>query len=76
MLASPGYVPNAIALPVSVLDFATITVTNPPWATPADVAAAVSGVGTGAALNLASNIFIRAVLVSPGVWQSKLPGEL
>ena len=44
MQPSPGAAPNAIAPPIRWIDFATIAVSNSPWATPADVAAATSGV--------------------------------
>ena len=35
--ASPGASPNAIELPVRILDFATIEVSNAPWATEQDI---------------------------------------
>lgn len=35
----PGPEPNALPLPARTLDFATLVVTNPPWATPEAVAA-------------------------------------
>ena len=44
MLDSPGFVPNALPLPVSVLDFATIEVANAPFTTPADVCGIVTNV--------------------------------
>lgn len=44
MKGSPGTYPNEVALPVRSIDFATVTVLNPPWATPADVAAATNGI--------------------------------
>lgn len=31
MRNSPGFTPNALPLPVSVIDFATVTTTNAPW---------------------------------------------
>ena len=31
LLPSPGFTPNTLPLPVATLDFATITVLNPPW---------------------------------------------
>lgn len=41
MLDSPGFVPNAIAQPVTFIDFSAVAYTNEPWATPADLAAIV-----------------------------------
>ena len=34
MLDSPGFVPNALPLPVATIDFARVSVSNAPWATP------------------------------------------
>lgn len=42
MLESPGFVPNALPLPVQNIDFAAIKVTNAPWATPEGVDAAIA----------------------------------
>ena len=42
MQGSPGAVPNEIPIPPRVLDFAIVTVLNPPWATLTDVDAAIS----------------------------------
>ncbi|NLE41515.1 MAG: hypothetical protein GX615_06750 [Lentisphaerae bacterium] len=42
MQGSPGTVPNEIAIPPRVLDFATVTVLNAPWTTLNDVDAAIS----------------------------------
>jgi hypothetical protein len=44
MMRSPGFVPNSIDLPARLLDFDALAVTNAPWATPADVAAATNGI--------------------------------
>lgn len=44
MLESPGFVPNALPLPVQTIDFATVSIRNAPWATPADLAAAIADV--------------------------------
>lgn len=44
MQASPGAAPNALAPPVRWIDFNAITVSNSPWATPADVAEAVDAI--------------------------------
>ena len=41
----PGAVPNEIELPPRVIDFARVTVTNEPWATPSMVAGKVSKAG-------------------------------
>lgn len=43
MRKSPGWVPNELPQPWRTLDFATIDVSNAPWATPADVASATDG---------------------------------
>lgn len=43
---APGTAPNVLAPPVRWIDFATVTVSNSPWATPADVAEAVEGMLT------------------------------
>ncbi|MDA3925195.1 MAG: hypothetical protein PF904_10915 [Kiritimatiellae bacterium] len=40
LLESPGFEPNYLDPPIAVLDFAAITVTNQPWATPAQILAA------------------------------------
>lgn len=37
MLGSPGEAPNALPLPARRIDFALVSVTNAPWATPADI---------------------------------------
>ncbi len=44
LLPSPGFTPSELELPAKSLDFATIDIRNAPWATPADVAAAVAAV--------------------------------
>ena len=49
MLPSPGFVPNEITPPIQRLDFAAIEMVNEPWATPADVDAAVAAAVTNAA---------------------------
>ena len=70
MLDSPGFAPGELPLPVKVLDFANITVLNPPWSdvsadlTPAtnytdEVAAALSAAQT-AALTAATNDVLAA----------------
>lgn len=41
---APGATPNALALPAPFIDFSTVTVSNSPWATPADVAEAVDAI--------------------------------
>lgn len=43
MQPSPGAAPNILDLPTRWIDFNTITVSNSPWATPADVAEATEG---------------------------------
>lgn len=43
MQPSPGAAPNALAPPVRWIDFDLVAVSNPPWATPADVAEATEG---------------------------------
>lgn len=40
----PGAVPNALAPPVQTIDFATVEVTNAPWVTAGEVAAATNAV--------------------------------
>ena len=47
LLPGPGAVPNALPLPVRVLDFAAVAVTNAAWATPEDVALAVAAAEPG-----------------------------
>ena len=47
MQGSPGTVPNEIAIPPRVLDFATVTVLNAPWTTEADVLELLSDIGGG-----------------------------
>lgn len=42
LLGSPGVHPNALELPVRVLDFATVAVTNAPWAA-TDITVATAG---------------------------------
>ena len=41
---APGATPHALALPAPFIDFSTVTVSNSPWATPADVAEAVEAI--------------------------------
>jgi hypothetical protein len=57
MQGSPGATPNAIPIPPRVIDFATATVLNPPWATPADVASATGAVSVAASGGYASDLF-------------------
>lgn len=40
ILHAPGAVPNELPLPARAIDFATVAVTNAPWALPADIRAA------------------------------------
>lgn len=50
MRPSPGATPNALPLPARMIDFAAITVTNVPWATPGDLLSlsnALAGAGSG-----------------------------
>lgn len=42
LLPSPGFVPNALPLPVQIIDFAAVSVRNAPWTTPAELAAAIA----------------------------------
>ena len=44
MHGSPGAVPNELALPVRTIDYDLVTVLNPPWATPDDVANAIDDI--------------------------------
>lgn len=44
MRLSPGHIPNTLPLPRQFIDFAIIDILNAPWATPADIEAATSGV--------------------------------
>ena len=46
MVPSPGFAPNALPLPVQVLDFAAVEVANAPWPSAADLAGAVSNTVT------------------------------
>lgn len=47
MQGSPGATPNEIEFPARAIDFATVTVLNPPWATEADVLELLSDIGGG-----------------------------
>lgn len=63
LLTSPGFTPNALALPQAFIDFDSILVTNAPWATPADLLA-ISNALAGAVHTVAadgSNHVIAAV---------------
>lgn len=60
MLESPGFVPNALPLPVQTIDFAAIEVTNAPWATPGYVDDAVAA-ATPADYPAVSNAAMHAV---------------
>jgi hypothetical protein len=40
VLPSPGFTPNTLPLPARSIDFSEISITNAPWATPADLQAA------------------------------------
>ena len=54
MMRSPGFSPNALDLPARLLDFSALTVSNAPWATPADVAAVTKeSIGLGNVTNAA-----------------------
>ena len=44
MKGSPGTYPNEVALPVRSIDFATVTVLNPPWATTNEIDAAIAAI--------------------------------
>ena len=57
MQGSPGTVPNEIELPARAIDFAAVTVLNPPWATPADVASATGAVSVAATGGYATEVF-------------------
>lgn len=46
MQGSPGAAPNVLDLPTRWIDFNAVTVSNAPWATPADVAEATEGMLT------------------------------
>ena len=46
MQGSPGATPNVLDLPTRWIDFNAVTVSNSPWATPADVAEATEGMLT------------------------------
>lgn len=49
MLPSPGFTPNALALPAPRIDFAAVEVANAPWATDEGVAAKVAAATNGLA---------------------------
>ena len=57
MLHSPGAVPNALPLPARVIDFAAVAVTNAPWVTAAESAAAIAAASNALAedVNAATN---------------------
>ena len=46
MLDSPGFLPGELPLPVPAIDFAEVTVLNPPWPTPSDIASATNGLAS------------------------------
>lgn len=52
MLDSPGYTPGALPLPVPVLDFANVSVLNPPW--PAAIASATNTLDQSVSSRLSS----------------------
>lgn len=51
LLNSPGYTPNALALPPRSIDFATVVVTNAPWITSSALSAYYTRAETDAALS-------------------------
>jgi len=75
MRTSPGFIPSTMVSPLTVFDFATISVVNAPWTTPAAVSNIVTaaGGGTGSidiehdpvALPVASNALTLAQAAAP-----------
>lgn len=65
MQTTPGYVPNAIALPTRVLDFNTVAWSNAPWvtATALQVASNALSAAISAALQIASTNMAAALSV-------------
>lgn len=75
MLDSPGAVPNALPLPVQTLDFSTITLTNAPWVTAADLQA-VSNALASAVQAAVTNLNLYAVPADGGkhtLWIKEQP---
>lgn len=78
MLDSPGETPNALPLPVQVLDFAAVEVANAPWPDAEDVAAAAREAADAAtnytdrAVAAATNAAGRCDTAAPS-WQ--VPGD-
>lgn len=68
MLDSPGETPNALPLPVQVLDFAAVEVANAPWPSAEDVAAAAR-----AAADAATNYTDRAVAAAENRITNAIP---
>lgn len=62
LLSSPGFVPNVLPLPVRMLDFAGITVSNAPWALDSDLQAASNALASAVQELAASstNSYVRA----------------
>ena len=58
-LPSPGAVPNALPMPVPSIDFATVSITNAPWVSGSDIAAATTGF---VRTNHSGNITIRGTV--------------
>lgn len=63
---APGATPNALALPTRLIDFAVVTVSNPPWATAADVAAATSGISVAESDPLALAAISNLAVIATG----------
>ena len=69
MLPSPGWEPNALPPPVRHIDFSAVEVANAPWATPADVEAAIAASAPGgyeAVSNKASTVSLPGDDGHPG----------
>ena len=64
MQGSPGATPNVLDLPTRWIDFNAVTVSNSPWATPADVAEATEGMLTTEADPVALPVATQALAVA------------
>ena len=72
MQPSPGAAPNILDLPARWIDFDLITISNAPWATPADVAEATEGMLTTEADPVALPVATQALATA----QAALPAQI
>lgn len=77
MLKSPGFVPNALSLPVTALDFAGISITNAPWLLPSGTNGFLSAESDPVAYPIATTaLAIAQVATNATAWNDYRIGTL